>query len=364
MPKGKHQKEQELAVKIIEGARALYELFERLKTDRNQLKKDFIEELAEKHGLTLNQRRYLDNVGLRATRAQAIVRYLEQKFGADENLNFSEPEELFKFLFKGTYCPQNLKAHSDNIGIGFEKQKWQHNGIIGRAEGFNYDQLASPLDQTISRLEKNKLTNCAALCYLLPAKEYLSKDQRTLEDFVGPILTAEEKLLRIIFGKPLLKMSIEEAAEKVQKLIKEHELRHVIDKIINSPRGYAETSADMYAEKSLDGLDRDIRNKYEWLKERQEDNEKAIAIRKGKSSESRGYTPELDKLRERRAKYQGFEKNLKTNFDACYKMLESAPKEDYPVLSYFISALPSPLTRDISYRFNALRSHYRNKEKK
>ncbi len=346
------EKRKYLAGKMIDGAKALYDLFEHLKTDRELLKDEFVKNLIDKYELTDNQIDYLNNVAIRAKRAQGIIKYLENRFEIDENLNFQDSGGLHKLLFKSKYCPQDIKAKSYNIGIGLTRQKWKYRNSFGRAGiGFSYDQLSTSLEQTLDRLDKGRPTNCANLCFTLPTKEYLRK----IFEKNRAKLNEETKFFLAIFNP-----SMEQEAKKEHSKIINHELRHVIDKILLRSYGYTETQAYMGADKSLEGLNIDL---LKWnidlrINDRLLKNQSPLRI-----IERLKNAPETisKKLKKEYEEILRLPENYTPSSNLLKELMPKIPTEDYRFLSYLFSTLPSPTANNSLSHLKLLDIYYGEK---
>tara|TARA_Y100000310_G_scaffold275570_1_gene292179 strand:- start:379 stop:1425 length:1047 start_codon:yes stop_codon:yes gene_type:complete len=342
--------QEHLANRMIDGAKSLYDLFEWLKDSREPLTDKQVEKITKPYELTQNQGLFLNKTVTRAKRAQGIVRYLENRFGVDEDLNFEDSEGLHKLLFKNVYCPKEIQAKSHNIGIGLTRQRWRYKDSMGRAGiGFYFDQLGSDLGQTINRLEKGQLTNCANLCFTNPAKKHLTNH---IEE-KRKKLDRKEQVLKAIFGP-----TVEQEAESyLDDVITEHELRHVIDKIIPKTHAYSEAQAYLYASGGLKGLNIDLKQKEEYLEKSKDHREQRLEKLKRLDAppiliqkEQESYDKKLKEI-----------ENYKQNLDFLKELIPKVPKEDYKMLSYVFSTLPDLESDSSLGHLNLLNNYYDEK---
>ncbi|MDD5741586.1 MAG: hypothetical protein PHH54_06400 [Candidatus Nanoarchaeia archaeon] len=349
-------KQEYLANRMIDGARALSELFNWLKTNRAPLTDNLVEEITKSCEITKNQANYLHKTVERAKRAQGIIKYLENRFGVNENLDFQDSEGLYRLLFRNKSCPKKIQAKSHNIGIGLTRQNWRYKNSVGRAGiGFWYDQLNSPLDKTIQRLEAEKMTNVGDLCFTLPSKDYFVKavEKRRSE------LNEQGKILLAIFGP-----SVEQEAERWYGETEKHELRHVIDEILPSHgKRYIETQADLISEGNFRGLNRDINA----IKERIEKNIKKN-LENFEYFEKSWQAEELKFMVEKEREFYDASLKRKENLDKGVEILKELvkkfPKQDYEILSYAFSTLPYLCSNRSLNHLRLLDVYYKNKANK
>lgn len=338
-------KQKYLAGKMIDGAKALYDLFEWLRNNREPLTNQIVHDISSNYELTQNQIEYFFDTAERAKRAQGAIRYLENRFGVDENLNFQDSEGLHRLLFKGLYCPKKIQAKSYNIGIGFIRNKWGYKDCLGKAGiGFLYDQLGTPLNQTIERLENGKLTNVADLCFTLPTKEYFKKFIENQKSKLGK----RERILFDIFGH-----LVDQKAEKLYKITQEHELRHVIDGFLPKGKGYCETQADLYSDSSFHGLNRDLSKTNKILEENINRLAKAL-----KEPRLEGLKTLIERTQERYNETLKRKKNFNESVEILKNLVKKIPKQDYKMLSYLFSTLPWVCSNNSLSHLKALNVYY------
>jgi len=252
----KQEKKAYLIGKMYDGAQALYDLFKAIKTDREVDPRELGLELERRYDLTPRQGWALQDISLRAARAIGIVRYLEHRFGLNEDETFRNPGRLHHLLFKGK-TPKKLEARSYNFGVGFTRGVWTQKDARGVAYNSHFsDQLAVPLNETFSRLEDNMKNAARAIAFSIPhdnKMEAYAKAEVKRRKALDP-RNPEKLTLAIFKGRP--------TAESVRQEVINHELRHVIDSIINGRRGFfVETQAYMPDMGNLAGLNRDIERK-------------------------------------------------------------------------------------------------------
>jgi hypothetical protein len=238
--KEQHQKRREyLAGKMLDGARALDDFFEELVTRRNANPEELHRTLADQYNLTHNQRAFFEKVATRASRAQGIVRYLENRFGVNDDGEFIDASGLYSLVHRTKKPLKNIRAETYSIGIGFFKNRWLHRSAIGfhKHATMNWDQLSVPLEQTLARLEGNKCTECESLTFKMPDFDYfhniVQRQRRATNTQEGDLLS------------PLATIS----ASMNQQKIETHEFRHVIDQILGLSLlnvEYSEYAATLY----------------------------------------------------------------------------------------------------------------------
>src|SRR3989338_3689835 len=347
-----------LSRKIIDGTKAIYGLFEELRTKREDLSDEFVNRLVESYQLTENQVSYLQNVAVRARRAQGIIRYLENIFGLQEEGVFNDPEGLHSLLFVGKDVPKGLSAFSENIGISFVKSQWRHRDSVGFVNGFPFDQLSVLLEETVSRLDKNKMTNCANLVFYLPSEDacakLLEKKQATY-----PTLSASELLLSKIFGDKVI------LPGKVQQETKMHELRHVYDYIMGTRgRTCEESAAELYGAGTLQGIKVDFRKALTELDKKSRESMQREEYFKTTSFKLGEVIANEHKMRERNERWTAF---LKKDFPIIYKLVKEIPQSERKALSYFFSMFPNYRNNDFcdrtSHRLALVKAAYEFGEK-
>lgn len=239
-----------LSGKMVHGATALHYFFEGLVGNRGCRPEEYAAELGERYSITPNQKAYLSTVATRASRAQGIVRYLEDRFGLDETGDFKDPEGLHRALFDGQRIQKKLGAHSYNIAIGFTMPGWVNEPGLGYAQryGSGSDQLDVPLEETVSALVNGRKTNCAQLVFHRASDACIKSHADTALDNLKVILGDR--------GNPGDPCDTDNTDNSVlydgllnffeKTTISSHELRHVIDNIIGSESIYVETPALLY----------------------------------------------------------------------------------------------------------------------
>ena len=253
-------KKEYLLRKMFDGAGALYDFFETMKSDRGSSPAGVAEELKRTYGLTSNQQKYLDKVVDRTSKAKVVVNYLERKFGLNEDGTFEDARGLHKFLFNDD--KKRVEARSYNIGIGFTKGYWGVKNCLGYKENIFSEEpcLSSPKGKTISRLERGISGDCGSLTFHLPSKTRMKRNASDANNR----RTKNEKLLHAIFGNGL-----SADPEKLRDQVVDHEMKHVIDAIIGDSyhQGFfVETSAHMYEGTRLEfGLRRDLKTEWDSL---------------------------------------------------------------------------------------------------
>jgi len=336
---------------MVEGARALYDLFERMRVKREALSE---EELREIRGVNLsaNQERFFDEVVGRAENARRTVRYLEDRFGVDDNLDFVDSEGLHRALFIGKYCPKGIRATSNNFAIGLEKQIWRHGSVHGFARvGFMFDQLRVPVEQTIERIEKGKYTNCADLCFVYPNLDFFKKVVSTERNDLG----IEEKLLYSIFEP-----SVEDKALKKYRDVKEHEIRHVIDVVMGARREYAETPAYMYSGYGFRGLGIDTDNYRDNIG-------RIVKINEERLENALKYNAPgiyLKSIRKNIRKWERFKEHFEKGYEVAKELVRNIPRDEHEVVSYVFSTLPSMYSGNSVRHLEALNRYYAGKNGK
>tara|TARA_Y100000310_G_C20697217_1_gene826537 strand:- start:1326 stop:2444 length:1119 start_codon:yes stop_codon:yes gene_type:complete len=262
-----NSKNEHLLGKMVEGARALYDFFEVIRDNRDASVREVAEQLKLTYNLTDNQGRYLDNVADRTSKAKSIVQYLERRFGINSDGIFQDPQGLHEVLFN-KYTPKRLEARSYNFGVGFTQGVWRRNEALGykHCPVTDHSCFTSPLKKTISRLERGAETDCGNLAFRIPSDSRMGKNaKKRIEQLAG--LSENERLVKAIFEPRI-------TPENLKKEVIEHELRHVIDSVINDFSNYgffSETPSHLYSNSNLaQGLKRDFNARYVMFKERLE----------------------------------------------------------------------------------------------
>lgn len=235
-------KKEYLLGKMIDGAHALYDFFEAMKL-RDSDPVYVAGELKTKYCLTQSQQEYLDGVVVRTSKAKYIVRYLEKRFGLNEDGTFKDAKGLHKLLFNG-YAPQRLEARSYNFGIGFTQGVWRKNDILGFKHAIvSEDPCLAEGSDPISKLEKGVMTDCRNLAFRIPGDTRMAKNAENRASTYQE-LTEEQRLYHAVFGgfgslKP----------NELKQEVIDHELRHVIDELIGAEFAsdfFVETQAHLY----------------------------------------------------------------------------------------------------------------------
>jgi len=334
--------------------RALHVFFEALKDDREASPQDLQGRLAEDHNLTEGQKTFLDHATVRAIRAQEIIRYLEHRFGTDNLGKFADPQGVYSILYSGQ-SPKNIEAYSQNITIKFVKLRGRI--LASTDDCFGIDQLKEPLERTIERLSKNKKTWCRALSYTLAGPKYFQKVAKEHVKEQESRLSAEEKLMRALFGGSNIEAHLEEETER-------HCLRNVFDNIMGVLPAFSGDGLALYARRPspegihvrmLSELER-YKRSVEYRKERLEELRVHPALKNILESEER-------MLCEAQARYEQAERVL----SILTATVKSLPVEEWPVLSYMISIATNQTNADdlangtIAERLNSLATSLRIK---
>lgn len=346
---------EKLSEKMMNGAKALYDIFEYSRQSRELLTDEKTDELVKNYELTQNQKVFLNNTLQRTKRAQGIVRYLENRFGVDEQLNFKDSKGLHELLFIGKEVPEGLEAKSYNIAIGLTKEKWNHRNIVGTASlGFLTDQLASPLEKTIEKLDKNKKTNVADLVFMLPNLDYFEK---TMYDDIKN-LRANSKAFCMLFNN-----SLKEYIKENRDTVINHEIRHIIDHILTfEKRDFNETPAYLYSENSSYGLNLDL----EYVAKRLNKNYQLSNKRYKMHKKSKDYSKKENDSLKRYVNYTLSEINdFNKSRNRIKSVVEVIPTQDYAHLSYVFSTIPGPREQSSLKYIDLIETHYKlNKEKR
>ncbi len=304
---------------MLHGAMALYDFFETLLRERDANPEALAQELADGYSLTTEHRDFLGNTGVRARRAQGIVRYLENRFGMDEDSYFEGPEGLYRFIFPEDKGAKDVAAHSYNIAVGFTRAP-RTEDHVGCAYSYKRnDPLDTDLKKTISCL-KNET----------PDLRYLSFYRR------NGIHSAKEQIMHNVFGELF--------NYKTNLIINEHELRHVLDHIMNTPFEFPEVAAGLYAFRNISlhgmrlkdaklNLCRDVDSQRErWNVRLEKRKDRLAALKRGNYS-SCFLEHEERLIREACEKIE----RLYGRAAQLSALIETLPPEDYGVASYLLS---------------------------
>lgn len=236
---------EEMALKIKDGAYAVYDFFEALKSDKNCSPEELEDELSGKYDLTEQQRSYLRQIRKRASGAKRIIKSVEDKFGIDESGKINKPNDAYCLAFGGKVMDIE-EARSYNVAIGFHKKTWKARTYLGRTTTKARDSK-NPYNEIAESLENGREPNFEDLAFIAPC---LDKCERV----VGPERINRERIFMSIRGK-----AYQPAPEVLLDTIIKHEQRHIFDNIMhNSFYFLRETAAVLYSEKKLDGIDTDI----------------------------------------------------------------------------------------------------------
>lgn len=271
----KLERKQYLERRLVEGLRVIHGLFEGMANERDFSIDDYSRRIQDVD-LTSNQRDFYQNVRSRANKARQIVRYLEGRFGLTHqkgnyerqdladifSMKFDDPEGLH-FLIMGKKAPQGIQAYSHNLGISFLKRRWSYrDGLMAHISerGVDYDQLATPSENTIERLERNKTTNLAEISMMLPSLDICIRRIKEGKWFAP--MTFEDKVLSQIFGQNYMDIAL---GERALKGIYHHEIRHIFDNIIGDKNGeHTEAQTHLYeGDPVAVGANRDFNVYYE-----------------------------------------------------------------------------------------------------
>jgi hypothetical protein len=262
------QKKEFLLKKMYNGAEALYDFFETIKNSRDVNPAEVAEQLKKQYKLTPNQRKYLDGVADRTSKARAVVQYLEHRFGLDKDQTFQDPQGLHELLFKDH--KKRVKAVSYNFAIGFTNSYWKEDkDTFGYANNLiqEHSCFISPAKKTISRLERKLATDCGNLAFHLPSDTRIAK----IAAEIDKTRTKNDKIYQTIFGT-----GHSERPKELKQQTITHELRHIIDMIINKRSNFfVETPAHLDTGVNMEiGLERDFNRKVKAI-------ERKIEIREG-----------------------------------------------------------------------------------
>lgn len=344
MAEKSNPKKEYLLRKMFDGAKALYDFFETMRDNKDTGPREVAEQLKSKYHLTGNQKNYLDGVANRTSRARGIVQYLERRFGVNSDGTFQDVRGLHDLLFD-KYTPKHLEARTYNFGVGFTQGIWRKNEVLGYKHCPVTDQncLTDPLKKTISRLERGAETDCGNLAFRIPSDSRMGKNAKKRIDGLAD-LSEEKRLVKAIFEDRT-------TPENLKKEVIEHELRHVIDSIIdNPPYGFfVETPAHLYSNASPSwGLERDFTARHEMFEKRLEQSmEKLEKYQRLKAPQTivESQRKIIDKCQN---KLKQFEKGVPEQYSLFKKFvrrgLDSSSvyggKESKAVISYLFSTMP------------------------
>jgi len=254
--------------KIVDGARALYDFFETMKDNKRANPYRVAEEITSRYQLTQNQQKYLGEVVERAHKGRRAIRFLEEKFGLNEDGTFKDTEGLYQSFFHKP-APARIVAKSHNIAIGFEYGIWKDKKNLGlHPRGNGHDSSGNWALHQSTRTTLYALRNWSS-SYCLTLTFNVASDNRFRE-----VIKNSKK--RKTSEKPQLGIPLTNASELKDTIIA-HELRHVIDRYLDNGHFFVETPAHLYdGAHPLRGFARDFNRNHDEIKESQEGLEKYI----------------------------------------------------------------------------------------
>lgn len=208
-----HDKKEYLVGKLIDGAKALNDLFKETFIDNSTNPNEFYKDLSSKYELTKNQKEYLKKVASRVSKAKEIVEYLKEKYGVRKDDYIKDKKGLYKLMFEKdppkTYF--SAKAHPFVIEF-YLPQNLFDKGIGGNAGSGNRYPLDYILNHNLKQIKKGKTNyeSLRALTFKVNNGIARSKSDRL-------------KFLYKALGVNIKKFHIEQ-----------HELKHIIDDLIDS----------------------------------------------------------------------------------------------------------------------------------
>lgn len=352
---GKHeQKRNYLAGKMLDGARALDDFFEALVTRRDANPEELHHTLADQYDLTPNQRAFFGKVATRTSKAQGIVRYLENRFGVNDYGEFVDASGLYSLVHKKKRPLKNIGAKTYNIGIGFVRDRWPHGDAAGLFINSGDGRIFSDsLKRVLRRLENDRYPVCKNLTFEIQDLNHIKK--RVPKK--GRAKDAEGKLLSFLFSPEVI-ASIEQGSTA------NHELRHMIDAILMPSvwkYAFGEYTATLYEEgrrigkepsrqdwrmfpyghsDPFMGLSSDFERLSSYTKELIEiyaSNLKRFPV---------GYS-DNEKLIDLKTAYL---KRLETEYPRLVSLTKRIPKEEYAAFSYLVSTTPHYPVGKVSHR--------------
>lgn len=207
-----------LVGKLIDGAKAIDELFERAYYNPSQNIREVARRISQEYELTKNQKRVLERLVYRLNKAIAIVESLKKEYGMTKAGDFRKKRALYKAVYRENPKKSIYFARPYSFAIGFYLQE---SNFRERVAG---DASSQPI---ILKPEQRKLLNIKSKYN--PTGLSFRINYKALN-----IKTPEEKSLIALFGPAL------------RKLEEKHELKHIIDTIIESDGSTAELSAELF----------------------------------------------------------------------------------------------------------------------
>jgi len=239
------EKRHHLTGKIIEGAKALNELFDRSCSPfffAFHSPKRYCKHLSEKYGLTRNQQEYLKIVGHRLWHAHEIVKLAKRSFGVSRGEKIKDADGLFRAVYPDINPDSALVyAKGEPFWLVFYlKEKHFSPKTAGTVEGTGFDQT----------LESHILD--------LAVPETIDKKYRLICSKINnshPYNSAIDEYTQDVKKRDLLEKILLEDTEN-------HELKHIIDKIASMQKYIynSEMSAYMFENGDIrTGLEIDIK---------------------------------------------------------------------------------------------------------
>jgi hypothetical protein len=254
-------KEQNIG-QVLRTAIVLHALFEEAETNKNMIPSYFSQTLIQKYELDFDNKKLIEEISENLTKAKQIVTCIEDSFGVDENGKILNSEKLYPLILDGE-IPKHAQIQSFNFCLIYFSNEWNDMNSLGRITNGNFENLLS------GEILKKYIANNRAL---------------HLDGLVATIISeARYKTLFTTKQKPKyihqIKYDPYVVMDNVKKTTK-HEIRHVIDQIINiqGQKEFVETPAYLYSGESYSGLKLDLRNIKQKLFELQIENKHHIGL--------------------------------------------------------------------------------------
>jgi hypothetical protein len=217
---------------VLDAASALHDFFEAMLSFPDADPSRLAVELIAEYQLDVMEGRHLRRVAERAEKAKRIVGALEERFGVrveDDGLKgrmILDTEGFTNYIF-GRGGKSTRRVFSHNIALGVERVRWRGKGqqdVLGFVARMP-ETRSNPLGwDVVQKVRENERVHLKPLVYKARGSNLLNQEAR---------LSEEEKLLRWIFGRAEV---VERAEERLLCEIMRHEIRHIIDHILNADR--------------------------------------------------------------------------------------------------------------------------------
>jgi hypothetical protein len=244
------EKKQDIA-DVLNFLCATYDLFEETRVSENPQPLVLKDYLTAKHSLKLIQKQHLHNIAINLDKIVKVVKHIENRFGVDKDHKIINSAELYRHLYVDEQDPKTTEFESFNFGLANIKNDWAYDNVGHvRAYKFKSDSIdywnAEDMIRRFENRDKKSPHRLIPFIAVIPTFSEYVKTAETLDKTLSEADSLCDKAITTEYKDTYPKIIL-------------HEMRHIIDHIINNTdnSSFVETQAYMYSSANLCGFSMD-----------------------------------------------------------------------------------------------------------